>query len=192
MPLLKDPQREIFATQVAKGVAPLKAYITAGYGESSGQPYELVEAPDVAARIGEIRNIMAARAQISTDRVLAELAAIGFSDITELVSIERGRLRMKDTKDVAPDLKRAISEIQHGKTGIRVKLHDKKAALQLIGQHLGLFKENVDLNVSISLADLVNGSFERQGQVVDVTPSEPAERTAEIVEGPNKGDGSST
>jgi phage terminase small subunit len=173
MPLLKDPQREIFATQIAKGVAPIKAYITAGYGESSGQPYELVDAPDVATRIGEIRSVMAMRAQVSADRVIAELARIGFADITEMVSIERGRLKMKDTKDISPDLRAAISEIQKGKTGIRVKLHDKIAALQHIGKHLGLFKENVDLNVNISLADLVNGSYQlaSDGQIVDVKPA---------------------
>jgi phage terminase small subunit len=129
--------------------------------------------PEIETRISEIQGVMAMRSQATADRVIAELARIGFADITEMVSIERGRLKMKDTKDISPDLRAAIQEIQKGKTGIKVKLHDKIAALQHIGKHLGLFKENVDLNVNISLADLVNGSYQlaSDGQVVDVTPA---------------------
>ena len=43
--------------------------------------------------------------------------------------------------------------------GVVIKLHDKRAALENLGKHLGLFKENTALNVNISLADLVNGSY---------------------------------
>ena len=70
-------------------------------------------------------------------------------------------------------IKAAISEIRQGREGTVVKFHDKGRALELLGKHLGLFKENIELNVNVSLADLVNGSYRlERGEAIDVTPGQ--------------------
>ena len=99
------------------------------------------------------------RAQVSVDRVVAELARIGFANVTDAVQVNSGKVYLIDSDKLTPDLKAAIAEIRQTREGVVIKFHDKRAALENLGKHLGLFKEHMDLNVNISLADLVNGSY---------------------------------
>jgi phage terminase small subunit len=174
MPTLPIASQEIFAQNVARGKTQVDAYVIAGYQENDSNACTLANRPEVAARIQEIIGVIAARAQVSGERVLAELARIGFSDITQAVKIKGGKVLVADTDALPRDLRAAISEISQGRDGLKVKMHDKRAALESLGKHLGLWKENVDLNVNVSLIDLVNGSFKlEQGQVIEAK-AEPA------------------
>ena len=159
MPRLSNPKYEFFAHELAMGKMQLESYVLAGYSESASNACTLAAKPEIIARIEEIQSAMADRAQVKADRVLAELARIGFADITQAVQIVKGKVKIADTADMPDSIKAAISEIRKGRDGVTVKLHDKRAALEALGKHLGLFKENIDLNVNVSLADLVNGSY---------------------------------
>ena len=46
-----------------------------------------------------------------------------------------------DSVDVDPDACRAISEITQSRHGLKIKLHDKLAAIRLLCLALGMFKE---------------------------------------------------
>ena len=179
MPALPNPKHEVFANQVARGKTLGEAYVIANYKEDDGNASNLASKPEIAARIQEITSMVAARAMVTGERVLAELARIGFADITQAVQIVNGKVQVIDTANLSPDLKAAMAEISQTKDGIKVKLHDKRAALENLGKHLGLFKENIDLNVNVSLADLVNGSYklehgEPQPQVIEHTAETPS------------------
>jgi len=179
MKALENPKHEIFAQQVTRGKNYNQAYAIAGYKENDGNASNLAARPEVAARIQELKGVAAARASVTAERVLAELARIGFADITEAVRIEDGRVHLVDTSKLSPDIVAAISEIRQTRDGIAVKFHDKRAALENLGKHLGLFKENIDLNVNVSLLDLVNGSYklergELQGIDAAAAPELPA------------------
>lgn len=51
---------------------------------------------------------------------------------------------LKNSGDLPPEVRAAISEVSKGKDGsIRVKFHSKTEALAKIGQHFGMFKEIV-------------------------------------------------
>ena len=68
---------------------------------------------------------------------------------------------------------------------ITIKMHSKLGALEGLARHLGMFKENVQVDVNVSLADLVNGSFrlERgEAQAMLESPA-PLELEAEEVTG---------
>jgi phage terminase small subunit len=159
MPALDNPKHEVFAQNVARGKSLNEAYTIAGYTENGGNASTLAARPEIAERITYFKGVAAARASVSAERVLAELARIGFADITETIKIVDGKVQVADTAQLSADTRAAISEISQGRDGIKVKLHDKRAALENLGKHLGLFKENIDLNVNVSLADLVNGSY---------------------------------
>ena len=75
------------------------------------------------------------------------------------MQVKNGKVYLIDSDKLTPDLKAAIAEIRQTRDGVVIKLHDKRAALENLGKPLGLFKENTALNVNISLADLVNGSY---------------------------------
>ena len=172
MPLLADPAYEIFAQSVAKGKSQSEAYVIAGYKENGSNASQLAAVPEVAARITEIKQVGAAAAQVTVTRVLGELARIGFADITQMVTIVDGKAQILDSAQLSADVKAAISEITQGREGLKVKFHDKTRALEQLGRHLGLYKENIDLNVNVSLADLVNGSYKLERG--ELTPEAPA------------------
>lgn len=83
------------------------------------------------------------RYAITKENVLREFARIGFSDVTDVVSIENGLVTVADTSEVPEDARRAISEIsesitESGDRTIKVKSHSKIAALTALAKHLGL------------------------------------------------------
>ena len=172
MSILPITSQEIFAQNVARGKSQSEAYTIAGYSENASNASVLAAQEHVAKRINEIKLIAAQRASVSAERVLAELARIGFSDITNAVKVLNGKVVLSDTAELGPDITAAIAEIRQGRDGVSVKFHDKRAALENLGKHLGLFKENIDLNVNVSLADLVNGSYKLERG--EITPGEPA------------------
>ena len=125
----------------------------------------------VQARIAEIMRAGAERAEVTVEQVLRELAKIGFSDIRKAVAWrnemvaredeEEGkgedgvvrvtrvllpRLSIVPSEEMDPDIAAAIAQISQGPNGeVRVRLHDKHAALVSIGKHLGMFVDRVQI-----------------------------------------------
>lgn len=160
MPILKNAKHEIFAQEVAKGSHIDAAYVAAGYQEHAPNAIRLRRNDKVAARIAEIQERAFRRTNITVERIAEELARIGFSNVTDAVTVKRGRVRIADTNELDDDVTAAISEIRQTKDGVSVKFHDKQAALLALAKHAGMFKENINLNVTVSLADLVNASYQ--------------------------------
>lgn len=86
------------------------------------------------------------RTEITQDRVLEELAAIAFARATDYAEVRKDRVIIKDTADLTEDQIKAIAGIKEGKFGIELKLNDKEKALELLGRHLGMFKDRVELS----------------------------------------------
>ena len=96
-------------------------------GEDLGAPFE-----DVAAR--------AARLGVTVEKVLREYARIAFADLRRIVEWDAKGIHVKESLSKADAA--AIAEIGIGTAGkgpVRVKLYDKKAALDAIARHLGMF-----------------------------------------------------
>lgn len=124
------------------------------------------------------RKKIAAKLEITQERVISELAKIGFSDIRNVVSwrtaevpveveeeleaqahggaLKRSRVSIANvvelrSSDEIDDITAAsIAEVSQTKEGvIKIKLHDKRAALVDLGKHLGIFKEQVEHSGSV-------------------------------------------
>lgn len=99
------------------------------------------------------------RTEITQDMVLNELAKIAFLDIRKIYN-ENGSL--KNIHDIDDDTAGAITSIEsveefagYGQDreqigyNKKVKMSDKAKALELIGKHLGMFKEtNMNVNMN--------------------------------------------
>ena len=116
----------------------------------------------------ERQNALQERTEITQDRVLLELAKIAFSngaDFAQVVTkpykkrvynhddegyvtkdVYEQFVELKDTASLHPDKMAAISAIKETKYGISVESCDKVKALELIGRHLGMFKDKVELS----------------------------------------------
>lgn len=105
------------------------------------------------------------RTEITQDMVIKELAKIGFANVTDYVTIEdKGAFKVvqvKSTVEMPGDKMGAIAGIKEGANGIEIKLNDKGKALELIGRHLGMWKDKVELSGTLEteqtkLDDLIN------------------------------------
>lgn len=143
-----------------------QAAIRSGYSKKTAAQIgeENLRKPEISAAVQKAQAERSQRTQITQDAVLQELAKIGFSDIRKVVQWGPTELRVvldKDggdsgktapyhgvrlinVEDIDDDTAAAISEVSHGKDGLKVKLHDKKGALVDIGRHLGMFKDRVE------------------------------------------------
>lgn len=136
-----------FVEQYLIDLNATQAAIRAGYSRETAmeQGYQLLQKTSVSSAIQVAIEKRSRRTQISQDRVLNELMAIGFSNIYDAINIERGKLEYKSIDALPADLKQAIVEIacvpsEDGSTRItRIKLSCKIKALNLIAKHLGMF-----------------------------------------------------
>jgi phage terminase small subunit len=169
MPVLENVRHERFAQALASGLTAADAYVEAGYSRNDGNSSRLKGDERIAARVEEILAAAGTRVEITQARVLAELGKIGFSDIRRAVKwysqaniaavddvegeIEDGTIRMAvanqvelvSSDEIDDDTAAAISEVSMSDKGtIKVKFHDKRAALVDIGKHLGMFRERVE------------------------------------------------
>ncbi len=107
------------------------------------------------------------RTEITQDKVINELAAIAFSNGADFAQVvdepmivegryvpdpDTGKLRTWETVKITPtdqlpdDKKKAIAGIKMGKNGIEVATCDKVRALELLGRHLGMFKDKIEIS----------------------------------------------
>jgi len=118
----------------------------------------------IQARIAEIMAVGAERAEVTAEEVIRELKKLGFSCIGKAVTwrnevvtqeLEGGeegetrtvmvpRVTIVPTEDLDKATLDAIAEVSQQANGaVRVKMHDKHAALVSLGRHLGLFRDHV-------------------------------------------------
>lgn len=93
VPTLDNPKHERFAQGLAQGKSQADAYAAAGYAASEPNASRLTRNDKVAARVAEIQNRGAERAEISVAAVLRELWAIGTADPNELIEYRWGCCR---------------------------------------------------------------------------------------------------
>lgn len=86
------------------------------------------------------------RTEVTQDRVIEELAAIAFARATDFAQIVNGNVVLANTADLTESQIKAIAGIKEGKFGIELKLNDKEKALELLGRHLGMFKDKLEVS----------------------------------------------
>ena len=110
-------KQERFCTEYIIDLNATQAAIRAGYSSKTANRIasENLSKPDIQRKIQELQQERAERTEITQDRVLKELAGIGFAPITK------------------------------GK----IKAADKTKALELLGRHLGMFTDKLQVEGDI-------------------------------------------
>ena len=153
-------KQSLFVSEYMKDRNATQAAIRAGYNPKSADSmgWSLLKNPKVQEAIAERTEAAENRSQVTVDRVLLELSRIAFADTTKVAYIEGGRLKVADTKDLDTDTRAAISEISQS-TGntvtTKVRLHDKIRALELIGRHLAMFKDKLDVDAGETIVGIL-------------------------------------
>jgi phage terminase small subunit len=150
------PRQEVLAREYVATGNLTEAARRAGYSESTAlrtvhhwtgkNPKR--QKPALIARIAELQAKKAAKIDVSADKVLRELCAIAFADICDVIQIEDGHVTVTDTAALTPAQRAALGTIKETRAGIEIKMADKIAALDRLGKHLGLFREQVDVTLT--------------------------------------------
>lgn len=152
----------------------------------------------------ELSKARAERFNISQDKILAELARLAFADPREIAEWDENGIRLKPSHLIPEHAARAIQSISISKSRsssdsggsesstINVKFHDKQKAIDLLGKHLGMFADKVEIGGSLKLDDLlmytkeipntIEGERSQDGEAKDVTLYEPPEPPPETPE----------
>lgn len=140
-----------------------QAAIRAGYSAHSAGDTgcELLKNPNVRACVDAEMAERARRTGVNADRVIRELARVGFFKATDAVDMSDATLK----ESISDDDAAVIASVKVKQTfgdyeGIEreVKFSDKLKALELLGKHLGMFTDKVQVSqVAPVIADDLGG-----------------------------------
>lgn len=174
--MLNKRQRQ-FCEEYLIDLNATQAAIRAGYKEKFAHTNapKLLQNTTIKAKIDELMAERQKRTEITQDRVLRELAIIAFSNAADYASVvereafleaEDGeKIRVLDedgnpvmyrtvepvlTEKLTEDQKRALAVIKKGRDGFEVKPYDKVRALELLGKHLGMFTDKVQVEGEVN------------------------------------------
>ena len=146
------PREELFCREYLTDLNPVQAALRAGYSRGTAEEaYRWIkkgdsrEKPGVRARVEALMAQRARRTGINADRVIRELARLGLSRITDIVNPATGALRDGISEDDAAAI--AGMRVKRGADfeEYEVRLWDKNKSLELLGKHLGIFAERVQV-----------------------------------------------
>jgi phage terminase small subunit len=144
-------KQEIFVQEYLIDLNATQAAVRAGYSTETAteQGSRLLTNVKVRARIDTALAERSRRTGINQDRVLRELARIGFFKAPDAVDMKEATLK----GDISDDDAAVIASVRVKKIptadgeGVEreIKFADKLKALELLGKHLGMFTENINI-----------------------------------------------
>lgn len=154
MAVLENRKYECFCQEYLVDLNQTQAAIRAGYSpRSAGQTASaLMKKPKVRARVDELMAERSRRTGVNQDRVVRELARIGFVKLTDLIDLETGQIRPDASEDDLAALagyrvKRIPTENGMG-LEVEARLADKGRALELLGKHLGMYTDRTEIRAA--------------------------------------------
>jgi phage terminase small subunit len=168
------PKQQCFVDEYLVDLNATQAAIRSGYSPKTAEQkgYQLLHHPEIAAAISEAKAQRSERTEITADRVLRELAKIGFANMADYMRATLDGDPYLDFSNLSRDQAAALAEVtvEDFKEGrgedsrdvrrVKFKLADKRAALVDLGRHLKLFTDKVEhagtvqLNISSEDASL--------------------------------------
>lgn len=153
------------------------AAIRAGYSPkyARGNAHKLVANGCIAEYIAQRQKERVKRTEITQDMVLRELAIIAFSNAADYAAVvereatfqteEGTTIKLLDpdgnpvmyrtvepvlTEELTEEQKKALAVIKKGRDSFEVKPYDKVRALELIGKHIGMFSDKVEVSGEVN------------------------------------------
>ena len=142
-----------------------QAAIRAGYSVKTAKEIgcENLTKPNIQEAIDKLMAERSKRTGVNQDRVIQELARIAFVNPQNVINADDGSVRADASDDDLACIQSVKVKTMSGDKGYseerEVRLNDKMKALELLGKHLGMFKDKVeletdmDLNITIDYGD---------------------------------------
>lgn len=152
-----------FVAEYLKDLNATQAAVRSGYSgkTAESQGSRLLSNAKVAAEISAALARRAERVEVKADDVLRELLRLAMVDISEAFGADG---QLKPLHEMSPDVRRAIAGVEVQTIGNedeglvrlhKVKFWDKTKSLELLGKHLKLFTEKLEVSGKLTLEQLV-------------------------------------
>ena len=134
-----------------------QAAIRAGYSPNTAKDIgcENLAKPNIRAHIDKALAERSKRTGVTADRVVQELARIAFVNADDVIDADEGFIKdgaSKDDTAAIQSVKVKIIPTREGEGVEReIKLADKIRALELLGKHMGMFKDKLDIDMDADL-----------------------------------------
>ena len=126
-----------------------QAAIRAGYSPDTAKSIgsENLTKPDITAQIARAMAERSRRTGVNADRVIMELAKIAFVNANDVIDPKTATIK----EGALPEDTAAIQSVKvktFGEDGLEreIKMADKLKALELLGKHLGMFRDKLEVS----------------------------------------------
>lgn len=138
-----------FAEEYLIDLNATQAAIRAGYSPDTAneQGSRLLANVSVSNEINRAMAERSKRTGVNADRVVRELAKIAFVNAADVINAKDATLRNDATEDDTAAIQ-SVKVKTFGDDGLEreIKMADKLKALELLGKHLGMFKDKLELS----------------------------------------------
>jgi phage terminase small subunit len=160
------PKQRRFIEEYLIDLNATQAAIRAGYSVKNAGKIgpELLGKTRIKEAIDRALAERSRRTGINQDRVLLELAKIAFLNPVDVINMDeatiRGDANREDTAAISSVKVKTIPTPDGNIVEREVKTYDKLKALEQIGKHLGMWKDNININaeVAVQIVDDINDS----------------------------------
>ncbi|MDR1947608.1 MAG: terminase small subunit [Desulfovibrio sp.] len=159
--------QRLFVAEYLVDLNATQAAIRAGYSARTAneQAARLLANVSIQESLETAMKKRERKIEITAEKVLEQYARFAFADVRQLFQ-EDGRLKpMSEWPDDAAAAVAGIEtmELDGEVPGLvrKLKLVDKRASLADIGKHLGMFKEQIEVNGKIDLATVLSEARKR-------------------------------
>lgn len=168
MSVLLKPKELIFCSEYLSGVSAAEAWTRAGYSARSARTEgpKALRRPAIQTYLASKQRLEEAKTEALQDRVIKELERMAFANIEDFTRLEDDGQRDVDFSKATREQLSAVTKIrnktrriynnkgEHIATEVdqSFDLADKYRGLELLGRHLGLYRE-AEQRVVIDVAD---------------------------------------
>lgn len=192
-----NPRQQRFVAEYLINPNATQAAIKAGYRPKAAGAtgHENLKKPEIAAALAKAHAKQAAKMEITADRVLSELALIGFANMQDYMRANEKGDPYLDFGKLTREQAAALSEVTvedftagRGEDArevrrVKFKLADKRAALVDIGRHLGMFKDKSDDRPPVPILIDLRSIVHQEVDMLFSSPKAPIAHDQPAVEG---------
>ena len=172
----RNSRHEIFAREYVKDLNGTRAAIAAGYAKTTARATasRLLTKSNIQGLVASLTKKHADKLDLSAEKVLSELSSVGFSNMLDYIKTTEEGDAYVDLSNLTREQAAAIQQITvdefvdgRGKNvrevkRTRLKLADKNRSLELLGKHLKLFTERVEVSALEGLPERLDEAMKRK------------------------------
>jgi phage terminase small subunit len=172
-----NPRQSAFCREYIKDYNGAQAAIRAGYSKHTAAvtASTLLTRANIQQELQSLESRIENKVFISKEKILRELAMIGFSNIADHVDVDdSGCTQAVSVVNLPIGASRAVKKLKERRvikstssgdevleSTLEYELHDKQSALVSMGKELGMFRERVNVSVTGVTGDKLNAARER-------------------------------